>query len=107
MDKKHPRRIELTRQFFGKATLDDFDPDQEKLGSSRQGAVVLCCQRLPVLMVRNHNHVRDLKAATTFMEQGHLRIGPYVVDDPAYLVTRGMEDFVSWKQWKDISKTKK
>ena len=32
----------------------------------------------------------------TFVEQGHVRIGPNVVTDPAMLVTRNMEDFVTW-----------
>ena len=28
--------------------------------------------------------------------QGHLRVGPTTVSDPAFLVTRAMEDFVTW-----------
>jgi len=40
----------------------------------------------------------------TFVEQGHVRVGPETVTDPAYLVTRGMEDFVSWV---DTSKVKR
>jgi len=34
--------------------------------------------------------------AVRFVEQGHVRVGTEVVDDPAYLVTRGLEDFVTW-----------
>ena len=30
------------------------------------------------------------------VEQGHVRVGPEVVTDPAYLVTRGMEDYLTW-----------
>lgn len=37
-----------------------------------------------------------LKEAVTFVEQGHIRVGPDTVTDPAYLVTRSMEDFVTW-----------
>ena len=46
-----------------------------------------CRRRLPVVMTRLrmcetvHNGVR-------FVEQGHVRVGPEVVVDPAYLVTR-------------------
>ena len=29
-------------------------------------------------------------------EQGHIRVGPETVTDPAFLVTRPMEDFVTW-----------
>lgn len=28
--------------------------------------------------------------------QGHVRVGPDVVSDPAFLVTRAMEDYVTW-----------
>ena len=28
--------------------------------------------------------------------QGHIRVGPETVTDPAFLVTRPMEDFVTW-----------
>lgn len=44
------------------------------------------------------------KKATTFIEQGHVRVGTEVVTDPAYLVTRNMEDFVTWV---DSSKIKR
>lgn len=30
----------------------------------------------------------NLKAATQFVEQGHVRVGPELVKDPALLVTR-------------------
>ena len=28
--------------------------------------------------------------------QGHVRVGPNVVTDPAFLVTRSLEDFLTW-----------
>ena len=30
------------------------------------------------------------------IEQGHIRVGPSPITDPAMLVTRHMEDFVTW-----------
>lgn len=39
-----------------------------------------------------------------FVQQGHIRVGTDVITDPAYLVTRPMEDFV---QWTDTSKIRK
>ena len=38
------------------------------------------------------------------MSQGHVRVGPDVVKDPAFLVSRNLEDFVTWV---DTSKIKK
>ena len=37
-----------------------------------------------------------MKNAVEFVEQGQVRIGPNVVMDPAFLVTKTMEDFVTW-----------
>ena len=45
-----------------------------------------------------------LKEAVTYIEQGHIRVGPDTITDPAFLVTRNMEDFVTWV---DSSKIKR
>ena len=42
--------------------------------------------------------------ANKFIEQGHVRVGPEVITDAAFLVTRNMEDFVTWV---DSSKIKR
>lgn len=47
----------------------------------------------------------NVKAAVSFVEQGHVRVGPEVVTDPAYLVTRNMEDFVTWVDSSKIKRT--
>lgn len=39
-----------------------------------------------------------------FNNQGHVRVGVDLVTDPAYLVTRNMEDYVTWV---DTSKIRK
>jgi U3 small nucleolar ribonucleoprotein protein IMP3 len=60
-------------------------------------------RRLPVVMTRLRmaDHVQS---AVTLVEQGHVRVGTDVITDPAYLVTRNMEDFVTWV---DSSKIKR
>jgi len=45
-----------------------------------------------------------IKEAVTLIEQGHVRVGPNVVTDPAFLVTRTFEDYVTWV---DSSKIKR
>ncbi|BDD63123.1 Small subunit (SSU) processome component [Monascus purpureus] len=62
-----------------------------------------CRRRLAVHLVRC-GMVETVKAATTFVEQGHVRVGPEVITDPAYLVPRNMEDYVTWV---DSSKIKR
>ncbi|KAG9289265.1 hypothetical protein G9A89_007510 [Geosiphon pyriformis] len=62
-----------------------------------------CRRRLPIVMCRLKMS-ETVKEAITFVEQGHVRVGPETVTDPAYLVTRNMEDFVTWV---DTSKIKR
>ena len=38
----------------------------------------------------------NVPAAVKFVEQGHVRVGTEVVTDAAFLVTRNMEDWVTW-----------
>lgn len=62
-----------------------------------------CRRRLPIVMCRL-KMAETVKEAVTFVEQGHVRVGPETITDPAFLVTRNMEDFVTWV---DTSKIKR
>ena len=46
-----------------------------------------CRRRLPVIMVKL-NMAESIQNASKFVEQGHVRVGPTLITDPAYLVTR-------------------
>ncbi|ANZ76120.1 BA75_02126T0 [Komagataella pastoris] len=54
-----------------------------------------CRRRIGVVMFRL-KMAQSIKDAVTFIEQGHVRVGPNVITDPAYLVTRQMEDYLTW-----------
>jgi U3 small nucleolar ribonucleoprotein protein IMP3 len=62
-----------------------------------------CRRRLAVVAVRLRM-CETLKEAATLIEQGHIRVGPDTVTDPAYHVTKDLEDFVTWV---DTSKIKR
>ncbi|KAJ3353590.1 hypothetical protein HDU83_006668 [Entophlyctis luteolus] len=66
-------------------------------------AQLLFRRRLPIVMVRL-KMAETVKAAVTFVEQGHIRVGPETVTDPAYLVTRKMEDYVTWVNGSSIKR---
>ncbi|CAZ84919.1 unnamed protein product [Tuber melanosporum] len=63
-----------------------------------------CRRRLPVVMTRLRM-CETVHTGVRFVEQGHIRVGPEVVVDPAYLVTRNMEDFVTWVDSSKIKRT--
>ncbi|XP_052478944.1 uncharacterized protein LOC105801393 [Gossypium raimondii] len=54
-----------------------------------------CRRRLSTVLV-HLKFAEHLKEAVTNVEQGHIRVGPETVTDPAFLVTRNMEDFITW-----------
>ncbi|ORY68788.1 U3 small nucleolar ribonucleoprotein IMP3 [Pseudomassariella vexata] len=68
-----------------------------KLSSVEHGATVsaFARRRLPVVMTRLRM-AETVSAATKFIEQGHVRVGTETITDPAFLITRSMEDFVTW-----------
>lgn len=76
-----------------------------KLSSVEHGATVsaFARRRLPVVMTRLRM-AETVQAATKMVEQGHVRVGVETVTDPAYLVTRSTEDFVTWSVGSKIKK---
>ncbi|PHH62987.1 hypothetical protein CDD81_6412 [Ophiocordyceps australis] len=60
-------------------------------------------RRLPVVMTRLHM-AENVQAATKLVEQGHVRVGVETVTDPAFLVTRATEDFVTWAVGSKVKK---
>ena len=75
----------------------------EPSASTLQDAAVWCSWHLRAgAMSIQDVHMSHIQVACT--AQGHVRIGPETVTEPAFLVTRSMEDFVTWV---DTSKIKR
>lgn len=71
-------------------------PSDATLSQCSELAVsAFCRRRLSTIMVTS-KMAETMKEAVTFIEQGQVRVGPDVIADPAFLVTRPMEDFVTW-----------
>merc|ERR1712070_186433 len=99
-----PVRTKTTDQLIDKCFKMGLIPTKKSLLQCEALPVsAFCRRRLPVVLVRM-KFCETLKEAVTFVEQGHIRIGPEVVTDPAFHVTRSMEDFITWV---DSSKIKK
>ncbi|KAL4218909.1 Small subunit (SSU) processome component [Mactra antiquata] len=104
LDVKDPFRTEATSQLLEKLYSMGLIPTKQSLElASKVNAASFCRRRLPVIMKKEHM-AETLKAATTFIEQGHVRVGPEVVTDPAFLVTRQMGDFITWTDTSAIKK---
>ncbi|KAK9874104.1 hypothetical protein WA026_002458 [Henosepilachna vigintioctopunctata] len=96
IDPKDPFRTESSAQLIEKLYLMGLIPTRWDLSlADKVTASCFCRRRLPVVMVRNKMS-ENIKGAIKLIEQGHVRIGPELVKDPALLVTRTLEDFVTW-----------
>ncbi|TFJ84552.1 hypothetical protein NSK_004017 [Nannochloropsis salina CCMP1776] len=97
-------RIKMTDDLLSKLYNMGLIPTKKSLSQCETlAASAFCRRRLPVVMVRM-KMAETLKEAVTFIEQGHVRVGPTVVTDPTFLVTRSLEDFLTWV---DSSKIKR
>ncbi|XP_001365833.1 U3 small nucleolar ribonucleoprotein protein IMP3 [Monodelphis domestica] len=99
-----PFRVQASAALLSKLYAMGLVPTQSSLQlCDSVTASSFCRRRLPVVLVKLRM-AQHLRAAVTFVEQGHVRVGPHVVTDPACLVTRAMEDFITWV---DSSKIKR
>jgi U3 small nucleolar ribonucleoprotein protein IMP3 len=105
MPQEDPVRHQLSVQILQKLYNMGIVNKTSSLSSIEKLAVsAFCRRRLPVVMVRLKMS-ENLKEATTFIEQGHIRVGPNVITDPAFLVTRTFEDYVTWVDSSKIKRT--
>ncbi|KAJ1508504.1 Small subunit (SSU) processome component [Coelomomyces lativittatus] len=104
LDPKDPFKKHKTQVLLDKLVLMGLINTSTALSQCEKITVSsFCRRRLPILMLRM-KMAETTKQAITFVEQGHVRVGPHVVTDPAFLVTKSMEDFITWV---DTSKIKR
>jgi len=102
-----PFRIDLTQQLLNKLhNLGVIDSKSNLEKADGISVSAFCRRRLPVLMLRLKMS-QTLPSAISLIETGQVRLGPNVVTDPSFLVTRGMEDFVGWTEGGKIERSVK
>ncbi|XP_071559931.1 U3 small nucleolar ribonucleoprotein protein IMP3-like [Temnothorax nylanderi] len=100
----HPFRIEQGAVLLEKLYMMGLISTKWDLSQTQKvTASCFCRRRLPVVMVRSKMS-QTIPMATKLIEQGHVRVGVEVVKDPAFLVTRNLEDFVTWVDTSAIKK---
>jgi len=96
MDPSDPVRQQLTELLIEKLyNMGSITSKKSLALCEKLTASSFCRRRLAVVMVRL-KMAETVREAVTFIEQGHVRVGPDTVTEPAFLVTRNFEDFVTW-----------
>ena len=104
LDPKDEARIQMAAQLTKKLyAMGVLGTERSFLQCESLPTSAFCRRRLAVVMVKL-KMAEHLREAATFIEQGHVRVGPNTVTDPAFHVTRNLEDFVTWV---DSSKIKR
>jgi U3 small nucleolar ribonucleoprotein protein IMP3 len=97
-----PERISGTEQLLSRLyALGLISTSSSLAACERLTASSFCRRRLPVVLFRLR-FASSISEAVRLVEQGHVRVGPEVVTDAALLVTRSMEDFVTWAEGSSI-----
>uniref|UniRef100_T1IJR2 U3 small nucleolar ribonucleoprotein protein IMP3 n=1 Tax=Strigamia maritima TaxID=126957 RepID=T1IJR2_STRMM len=104
LDPKDPFRTDASSQLILKLySMGLINTRQNLELCDKVNASAFCRRRLPVIMVKAQM-VQSVKMAVQFIEQGHVRVGTELVMDPAFLVPRSLEDFVTWVDASAIKK---
>jgi U3 small nucleolar ribonucleoprotein protein IMP3 len=98
-------RIAITEKLLRKLYSKGLIPTEKSLELCEDiGVATFCRRRLPVVMVRL-KMAENVKVATSLIQHGHVRIGPNTIKDPAYCVSRTMEDHLTWVEGSKIKRT--
>lgn len=89
----------LLRKLYSMGVITQ--PDESSLNNISVSA--FCRRRLATVMVAS-KMVQYVSSAVKYIEQGHVRVGPNVITDPAYLVSRSLEDHLTWVNTSKINR---
>lgn len=79
--------------------------DKKTLSQLEKVTVSSICRRRLAVVMKKLKMAEKVSDAAKFIEQGHVRVGPDTIKNPAMLINRKMEDFITWSHGSKI-KTK-
>ena len=89
-------RVRSTQELLDKLWNMGLIQERKNLETvNRLSVSCFCRRRLPVVMVRL-NMADNLAEAMSLIQAGHVRVGTECVSDPAFLVSRNLEDYITW-----------
>ncbi|KAG2374873.1 hypothetical protein C9374_010247 [Naegleria lovaniensis] len=100
-DFKVNQLVMLGKKLFDMGILDS-EAEIETLNKITVGR--LCRRRISYLLKVLH-FAESVRLANMYIQHGHIRIGPEVVRDEAFLVSRNLEDFITWTNKSKIKTT--
>jgi len=96
LKKSDEYRIKKTKELLDKLYFVGFIKNQVNLKDADSVGISTFCRRRLAFILFKNKYCESIKQAVTFIEQGQIRVGTEVITDPAYLVTRALEDHITW-----------
>lgn len=96
LKKSDEHRIKKTKELLDKLYQVGFIKNQVNLKDADSVGISTFCRRRLAFILFKNKYCESIKQAITFIEQGQIRVGTEVITDPAYLVTRALEDHITW-----------
>jgi len=96
LDPKSPHRIEMSAAFLEKLYGIGLIPTKWNLEKCNDVTASSFCRRRITFILIQLKMAQHIEMAINLVEGGHVRVGPQMIMDPAFLVPRNMEDFVTW-----------
>ncbi|KAM0680260.1 Small subunit (SSU) processome component [Glugoides intestinalis] len=98
-----PTKIAISRKLITLLYDSGLIENKKLLDCTKVTVSSFCERRLPMIIARK-KMVESFIRADEFVQHGHIRIGTKLVNDTSRIVSRSMEDFVTWT---DSSKIRK
>jgi U3 small nucleolar ribonucleoprotein protein IMP3 len=90
-------------KLYNMGVLDKLDT----LDRKKYLTVAMLCKRRLSYLCMELRMGETVKMTSDYIQHGHVRIGPQIIRDPAFIVSRGLEDFITWSVGSKIRETVK
>jgi len=96
LDPKCPHRIEMSAAFLEKLYGIGLIENKWNLENCVNVSATRFCRRRITFLLVKLKMAKNMELAQSLVEGGNVRVGPDMVLDPAFLVPRNLEDYVTW-----------
>lgn len=97
-------RIKMTEELLNKLYEMGIINCKSSLAECEKISVSAFCRRRLAVILCQLKFVQNIRLAITYIEQGNIRIGNDIVNNPAFHINRNVEDLIKWADGSKIVK---
>ncbi|KAI5193022.1 U3 small nucleolar ribonucleoprotein IMP3 [Nematocida minor] len=104
LNDNEPIKQTMTRELSNKLHSVGLIPAKTLLECAKVGVGSFCKRRLSSVLA-DIKMVPDIKTGVTFVKGGHVKVGVETITEPSLIVTRLMEDYITWRDGSKVKET--